>query len=90
MISYKYEIDKNRVAAYDGSKEIGECTFSPSEGVWIIDHTFVDEKYGGQGIARELVAKVVEEARGENKKIIPLCSYAKKEFDTREEYKDLL
>lgn len=90
MITYKFENDKNRAVAYNGDKEVGECTFSPSDNVWIIDHTFVDSEYGGQGIARELVAKVVERAREANKKIIPLCSYAKKEFDIREEYRDLL
>ena len=32
----------------------------------------------------------VEKARKEHKKIIPLCPFAKKEFDTKPEYGDVL
>ncbi|WP_242826675.1 GNAT family N-acetyltransferase [Levyella massiliensis] len=63
MIKIQYEEDKNRAAAYDGETEIGESTYSPSEDMWIIDHTLVDATYGGKGIAGKLVAKLVEKAR---------------------------
>lgn len=42
-----------------------------------IDRTFVDDDYRGQGIAAQLVGRVVEMAREENKKIIPRCPFAK-------------
>lgn len=90
MIKIIFEADKNRSAAYDQEKFMGECTFSKSENIWILDHTFVDSSYGGQGIAGKLVAKVAEEARNAGVKIVPLCPFAKKEFDNKEEYKDLL
>lgn len=90
MIKIVYEVENNRSAAYDGKKEIGESTFSKSSTFWIIDHTFVEDEYGGQGIASKLVAEVVEQARNNNLKIMPLCPYAKKEFDKRPEYADAL
>lgn len=43
----------------------------------VIDRTFVDDNYRGQGIAAQLVERVVEMAREENKKIIPRCPFAK-------------
>lgn len=43
----------------------------------VIDRTFVDDNYRGQGIAAQLVGRVVEMAREENKKIIPRCPFAK-------------
>ena len=43
----------------------------------VIDRTFVDDNYRGQGIAAQLVEHVVEMAREENKKIIPRCPFAK-------------
>lgn len=55
----------------------------------IIDHTFVDPAYRGQGLAEKLVAKGVEKARKEQKKIIPLCPFAKKEFERKPEYADV-
>ena len=47
----------------------------------VIDRTFVHDDYRGQGIAAQLVDRVVELAREENKKIIPLCPFAKGMFE---------
>ena len=58
--------------------------------IMIIEHTFVDSAYRGQGLAEKLVAAGVEVARNEGKKIIPLCPFAKKEFDEKTEYADVL
>ncbi|SUC32074.1 Uncharacterised protein [Providencia rettgeri] len=55
----------------------------------IIDHTVVDESLKGQGIAKLLVAKVVERMRNEGRKIIPLCPFAKAIFDRTPEYSDI-
>lgn len=90
MVKVVYEAQNNRAAAYDDNVEIGESTYSNADSFWIIDHTFVEDGYGGQGIARKLVATLVEEARNKKIKILPLCPYAKKEFETRPEYADVL
>lgn len=44
----------------------------------IILFVFVTSKLRGQGIAKQLVDRVVEYADDKKKKIIPVCSYAKK------------
>ncbi|PSM53241.1 acetyltransferase (GNAT family) [Campylobacter blaseri] len=90
MIKIIYEPDKKRVVAYDGDKNIGESTYSKSDNIWIIDHTFVKDSYTGQGIAGKLVALIVQEARKNGVKIIPLCPFAKSEFDKNPNYSDLL
>lgn len=90
MINIVHEPENKRAAAYDGEKNIGESTYSSSERLWIIDHTFVEKEYGGRGIAGKLVAKIVEAAREEGKKIIPLCPFAKAEFEKKKEYQDVL
>lgn len=84
--------EQNRFALYnDENKEIGEMTWSDAgEKIMIIDHTFVDPEYRGRQLAEQLVAKGVEKARREDKKIIPLCPFAKKEFDAKPEYGDVL
>lgn len=43
----------------------------------------------GQGVGKQLVAKVVEKMRQEQRKIIPLCPFAKHEFDNTREYDDI-
>ncbi len=59
------------------------------ENLAIIEHTDVDESLKGQGIGKQLVAKVVEKMRREKRKIIPLCPFAKHEFDKTREYDDI-
>lgn len=52
----------------------------------IIDakHTIVKPEFGGQGLAGELVKKLVEDARNENKKIKRTCSYVEKKLESSE------
>lgn len=90
MIRTVYEEAENKVVAYDDDVDIGECTYSQSEGLWIIDHTFVDDEYKGRGIGKKLVKKLVDEGRKQDIKIFPLCPFAKKEFDKNKEYMDIL
>lgn len=47
-------------------------------------HTIVKEEFGGQGLAGELVKKLVEDARRENKKIKGTCSYVAKKLESSE------
>ena len=84
--------EKNRfVLLNDEAKEIGEMTWSDAgPDIMIIDHTFVEPEYRGQKLAEKLVLNGVELARREGKKIIPLCPYAKKEFERNPEYQDVL
>ena len=88
----KYVQGKQRfIVLNDSNEEIGEMTWSNAgESIIIIDHTFVDIAYRGKGIAEELIALGVAYARENNKKIMPLCPFAKKEFDRKKEYLDVL
>lgn len=71
-------------------KMIAEISFVPSgDKLTIIDHTWVDKVLKGQGVGKKLVALVVAKMRAENRKIIPLCPFAKHEFDTTPEYQDI-
>lgn len=56
----------------------------------IIDHTFVSYELRGQNIGKHLIKKVVDFARQENKKIVPQCKFAEKEFTENKEYQDVL
>lgn len=56
----------------------------------IIEHTEVDDAFGGRGLGKQLVAAAVKYARTHNIKIIPLCPFAKSVFDRVAEYGDVL
>ena len=76
--------------AYIDGVQVGECEYIDDGGVWTITHTGVRPEFGGRGIARMLVEKVIEEARARQKKIRPICSYAAKMMNGKEEYGDVL
>ncbi len=44
----------------------------------------------GRGLGKQLVDKLVDYARNENKLIIPVCPYAKKVLESNPEYQDVL
>ncbi len=88
------EIKKGNNKFYIGESEqelIAKITWKNGEdNIIIVDHTIVDPSLRGQGIAGKLLAKVVEMARNENLKIIPVCSYVVAKMTRTNEYDDIL
>ena len=78
MIEIKFEKENNKSVAYDNNTKIGECVFIEDGEYWNIVHTEVSHLYQGQGIARKLVEKVIENAKIYDKTVVADCSYAKK------------
>lgn len=70
---------------------IAELTYFKSGDCEItLDHTEVDDKLRGEGIASDLVAEAVKYARTEGLKIKATCPYAKKVLEKHPEYEDVL
>ena len=68
-----------------------EITWVPTgEDQIIVDHTWVDNSLRGQGIARQLLERVVAMAREEQLTIIPTCSYARVKLEGDPQYADVL
>lgn len=77
------------VIRLDGSQ--AEMTYSRAgAGLIIIDHTEVPQALRGRGIGKALVARGVEDARREGKKVVPLCPYAKAQIMKHPEWQDVL
>lgn len=85
-----FEREHSRSAAYDGMQCIGYAVIEERSGRWVIPHTEVDPAYGGQGIARRLIEEIIDAARRDGAKIVPLCSYAAKMMQGKDEYRDVL
>ena len=56
----------------------------------IIDHTEVNPEFSGKGIGKQLLMAVVQNARENKIKILPLCPFAKSVFDKDETIRDVL
>lgn len=82
--------EKGRFYIDNDGKTVAEITYTtPNNEMFIIDHTFVDESLRGQNVGEQLVASVVALARQQERKIIPLCPFAKREFEKKTSYADV-
>ncbi len=73
--------ENNRSLVFDGVRQIGECDWQVTDCGWIIYHTEVSPDYGGKGIAKRLVYKVIEAAEQSKQIVTATCSYAVKILD---------
>ncbi len=78
--------DDNRIYLEgDDKKTIAEITFYEIEdGVYNIDHTFVDDSLRGQVIGSKLVEEAVNYIKGKGAKVQATCPFAKKWLDENE------
>ncbi|WP_028788723.1 GNAT family N-acetyltransferase [Terrimonas ferruginea] len=73
----------------DGNEPLAELTFSMAgTDKMILDHTGVTDALRGKNAGAAMVAKAVEYARANNIRIIPLCPFARAQFDKHPEYND--
>jgi len=88
-ITHKDDGKKGRWRAMEGDVEAGLMTYVwAGDDNFIIDHTIGNPDFKGVGI--KLLDEAVAYARQNNKKIIPLCPFAKKMFDRKEDIRDVL
>ena len=80
----------NAMGAFLKDEQIGDISFVKQNDKIIIDHTGVNDKYAGQGVGAQLVNAVVEMARRDKKRIIPICSFSRAQFMKHPEYNDTL
>ena len=70
---------------------LAEMTYSRTNPqLIIIDHTDVDDALRGQGVGRELLNALVTWVRADGIKVVPLCPYAKSQFDKDASIRDVL
>jgi predicted GNAT family acetyltransferase len=61
-----------------------------SDKVLTITHTFVPPAVEGRGIAAQMTQAVLDHARAQQLKVVPVCSYARSYMKRRPETLDLL
>ena len=73
-----------------GGRRLAELTYTVAGSRVILDHTQVDDALRGTGAGAKLVAAAVEWARAENRKLMPLCPFARSVFDKTPAFADVL
>ena len=90
MINIKEGINKFYIGDIEESPKAEVAYVNAEENKIIIEHTFVSDELRGQKVGQQLIKKVVDFARQKNKKVIPQCPFAQKEFNNNKEYEDVL
>jgi len=85
------EDDQGCFVASEDLAEVGRIEYTMAgETKLVINHTEVNPKNEGQGIGKKLVFAVVDYARTNGLKILPICSFAKAVFEKTPEIQDVL
>jgi predicted GNAT family acetyltransferase len=74
----------------ENGEYLARLTYTIAGSRVILDHTEVDDRLRGTGAGKKLVHAAVEWARTENKRLMPLCPFARSVFDKTPEYSDVL
>jgi len=74
----------------DGKRKAEMVYSKAGASLLIIEHTEVSDELRGTGSGNKLVMAAVELARIQNKKILPLCPFAKSIFQKKSEIQDVL
>ena len=91
--TFKQSEDNSRglIEMYFGEECVARMTYSrmdPSN--VIIDHTAVDPKLKGTGSGKKIVEYMVEWARSNNQKVLPLCPFTKAVLAKNQSWQDII
>ena len=87
------DIKKGEKSFYVGDNEeepLAKMEFVYNGDAITINHTFVSEQLRGQNVGGQLLDEIVSLARETNKKITPICPYAKAKLNKDNKYLDIL
>ncbi|MDT5147511.1 MAG: uncharacterized protein QOC58_2156 [Mycobacterium sp.] len=74
--------------AVDG-KTVGLADFADRDNQRVFYHTEIDPAYGGRGLATILIEEALNEARGEGKRVVPVCSMVVTVLKKHPEFDDI-
>lgn len=77
-----------RVAGVDAA---GEMTFSrASPTLVIVDHTEIADALRGKGVGAALAQRVVQDARAQGFRIVPLCPFFRGQYERHPDWADVV
>lgn len=90
-IQHQEQDAKGAFTIENGGQRLAEMTYSRTNATMVIvDHTEVDPSLSGQGVGRALLDALVQWARATGTKVVPLCPFAKAQFDKDVAIRDVL
>jgi hypothetical protein len=90
VIQHERTGHRGAFVVFQDGKRLAELTYTVAGTRVILDHTFVDDALRGTGTGQQLVTAAVQWARAENRRLLPLCPFARSVFDKTPEFADVL
>lgn len=82
--------NRGQIQLFTDDHQAGEMEISIYNELLTVYHTEVDPQYEGKGYAKMLLSKLVEYARENNLKIVPLCPFVHGQFKRHPDlYRDI-
>jgi len=82
--------DSGRWLALNDEVQIGELVYQVEDNIMTISYAEVEPFYRGNKIAEELVLAAIRQARENEWKVVPACSFAKTVFERYPGEQDVL
>jgi uncharacterized protein len=82
--------EQGRYELYLGSALAGYADYHSQPGLVTVMHTEVDSRFEGQGVGSELVRRMLDDIRGQNAKVLPVCPFARAFLQRHPEYADMV
>lgn len=79
-----------RYEAWVGPKMAGFAEYQLTRDLIVFTHTEVDPAYEGQGVGSALARQALDDVRGTDRKVLPLCPFIKGWIASHREYIDLV
>jgi uncharacterized protein len=89
-VRISHNADDARYEAWVGPKMAGFAAYQLARDLIVFTHTEVDPAYEGQGVGAALARAALDDVRGTNRKVLPLCPFIKGWIERHREYADLV
>lgn len=89
-VTVEHRPDHLRYEAMIGEDVAGYVSYELGDGVIDLQHTVVDDSFGGRGVGGTLVRSVLDDVRSQGeRRVIPTCPFVKSWIGKHPEYADL-
>ena len=83
--------ERERFEARDEAGEVaGVLTYQLTGSIIAYTHTKVDPRFEGQGVGSALVRAAMDDARGKNRTVVPICPFVSGWLDEHPDYEKLV
>lgn len=89
-VTISHDAATHRFILSDGEIPAGYAEYRDEDGRRVFTHTVVDSAFEGQGFGSRLARFVLDDAKAQGKRIVPVCSFIAAYVKRHHDYDDLL